>query len=99
MLHPVKHQHLYQAADVLLIVQAAPLDELIDTLHALQVAGTPALHLTVYAPWIANNNFMLGIKTVAESLGYSSDKLRLCGSEPYDRPIPIHPAGASGQSG
>ncbi|MFZ4626213.1 MAG: hypothetical protein ACOYNF_18505, partial [Rhodoferax sp.] len=79
VLHPVKDQRLYLAADVLLIVQAVPLDELISTLHALQAAGTPALHLTVYAPWIADNNFMLGIKTVAESLGYSSDKLRLRG--------------------
>ncbi|MBV5322445.1 MAG: hypothetical protein JZU60_01260 [Ilumatobacteraceae bacterium] len=82
VLHPVKDQRLYLAADVLLIVQAVPLDELIDTLHTLhtlQAAGTPELHLTVYAPWIANNNFMLGIKTVAESLGYSPDKLRLRG--------------------
>jgi len=79
LLHPVKDQHLYLAVDVLLIVQAVPLDDLIDTLRALQASGTPALHLTVYAPWVADDNFMLGIKTVAESLGYSSDKLRLRG--------------------
>lgn len=78
-LRAIKDQHLYLAADVALIVQALPLDELTDTLRALQTEGTPALHLTVYAPWIADDNFMLGIKTVAESLGYSDDKLRLRG--------------------
>lgn len=78
-LRTIKDQHLYLAADVLLIVQALPLDELTDTLRALQTEGTPALHLTVYAPWIADDNFMLGIKTVAESLGYSDDKLKLRG--------------------
>jgi len=78
-LRTIKDQHLYLAADVALIVQALPLDELTDTLRALQTEGTPALHLTVYAPWIADDNFMLGIKTMAESLGYSDDKLRLRG--------------------
>lgn len=78
-LRTLKDQHLYLAADVLFIVQTLPLDELTDTLRALQTEGTPALHLTVYAPWIADDNFMLGIKTVAESLGYSDDKLKLRG--------------------
>ena len=75
----VKDQHLYLAADVAFIVQALPMNELTDTLRALQAAGTPALRLTVYAPWIADDNFMLGIKSVAESLGYSADKLKLWG--------------------
>ena len=78
-LRTIKDQHLYLAADVLLVVQALPLDELTDALRALQTEGTPALHLTVYAPWIADDNFMLGIKTVAEALGYSDDKLKLRG--------------------
>ena len=75
----IKDQHLYLAGDVALVMQALPLDELTDTLRALQTQGTPATYLTVYAPWIADDNFMLGIKTVAESLGYSEDKLRLRG--------------------
>ena len=79
LLRTVKDQHLYLADDVALIVQAMPLDELTDTLRALQTEGTPALHLTVYAPWIADSNFMLGIRSVATSLGYSDDKLRLRG--------------------
>ncbi len=78
-LRTIKDQYLYLAADVALVVQALPLDELTDILRALQTQGTPATYLTVYAPWIADDNFMLGIKTVAESLGYSEDKLRLRG--------------------
>jgi len=79
LLTPIKDQHLYLAADVAFIVQALPMNELTDTLRALQLKGTPALRLTVYAPWIADDNFMLGIKSVAESLGYSADKLKLRG--------------------
>ncbi|MBP7492058.1 MAG: site-specific DNA-methyltransferase, partial [Rhodoferax sp.] len=71
VLRTVKDQCLYLAGDVLMVVHAVALDELTDTLRALQAQGTPATYLTVYAPWIADDNFMLGIKTVAESLGYS----------------------------
>ena len=79
VLHTVKPDHLYQAANVLLIVKPVPLAELADTLRTLQATATPAVYLTVYAPWIDDDNFMLGIKTLAESLGYSEDKLRLRG--------------------
>ena len=75
----IKEQHLYMAADVLLVVQALPLGELTDTLNSLKAANTAVTYLTVYAPWIADDNFMLGIKTVAETLGFSDDKLRLRG--------------------
>lgn len=76
---PIKDQHLYQAADVLFIVQALPLAELTDTLRGLHAQATPPQYLTVYAPWVSDSNFMLGIKTLAESLGFSEDKLRLRG--------------------
>ena len=72
-------QHLYLAHNVLLVVQALALDTLTDTLRALQAEATPPAYLTVYAPWVADDNFMLGIKTVAETLGFSADKLRLRG--------------------
>ncbi len=78
-LRTVVSEHLYLAGGVALLVRALPLDELTDTLRALQAEGTPATYLTVYAPWIADDNFMLGIKTVADTLGYSEDKLRLRG--------------------
>ena len=79
VLHTVKPEHLYQAANVLMIVKPVPLAELADTLRALQASATPVVYLTVYAPWTDDDNFMLGIKTLAESLGYSEDKLRLRG--------------------
>ena len=79
VLHTVKLDHLYQAANVLMIVKPVPLAELADTLRSLQASAKPAVYLTVYAPWIDDDNFMLGIKTLAESLGYSEDKLRLRG--------------------
>ena len=70
---------LYLAADVLLVVKAVPMDALTDTLRALQAAGTPVHYLTVYAPWVDDNNFHLGIQSVASTLGFSDDKLRLRG--------------------
>lgn len=79
VLHTVKADHLYQAANVLMIVKPVPLAELADTLRTLQTSAAPVVYLTVYAPWIDDDNFMLGIKTLAESLGYSEDKLRLRG--------------------
>ncbi len=79
VLRTVKEAHLYLADNVLIVVKPVPLAELADTLRALQASTTPAVYLTVYAPWIDDDNFMLGIKTLAESLGYSSDKLRLRG--------------------
>jgi adenine-specific DNA-methyltransferase len=75
----IKDQHLYLAGDVALVVKAIALTELTDTLRTLKADGTPLNYLTVYAPWIDDSNFMLGINTVAESLGFSSDKLRLRG--------------------
>ena len=78
-LRTIKDQHVYLAADVALIVKAMPLAELTDTLRALQDQGEVVNYLTVYAPWIGDDNFMLGIKTMAETLGYSEDKLRLRG--------------------
>ncbi|MDO8252295.1 MAG: hypothetical protein Q7T78_21630, partial [Rhodoferax sp.] len=78
-LRTVIDQQVYLAANVAFVVQAVPLNLLTDTLRALQQEAAPPAYLTVYAPWIADDNFMLGIKTMAETLGYSEDKLRLRG--------------------
>ncbi|MBK5205937.1 MAG: site-specific DNA-methyltransferase, partial [Polaromonas sp.] len=78
-LRTVIDQQVYLAANVAFVVRALPLDLLTDTLRALQQEAAPPAYLTVYAPWIADDNFMLGIKTMAETLGYSEDKLRLRG--------------------
>lgn len=75
VLRTVIREHLYLAANVAFVVKALPLD----TLRALQQEAAPPTYLRVYAPWIADDNFMLGIKTVAETLGYSDNKLRLRG--------------------
>lgn len=78
-LRTVIDQQVYLAANVAFVVRALPLDQLTDTLRALQQEAAPPVYLTVYAPWIADDNFMLGIKTIAETLGYSEDKLQLRG--------------------
>jgi adenine-specific DNA-methyltransferase len=70
---------LYTAADVAIFLGAVSGLELADTLTALKTGSTPPVYLTVYAPWIADDNFLQNIKTQAESLGYSGDKLRLRG--------------------
>ncbi len=78
-LRTVIDEQVYAAANVVFVVRAVPLDLLTDTLRAMQQQAAPPVYLTVYAPWIADSNFMLGIKTMAETLGYSDDKLRLRG--------------------
>lgn len=75
-LHP---QALYRAADVLVILQAIDTEDLRQALAQLKTAGTPVQHLSVYAPWVQDNNFLLGLKTLLETLGLSEDKLRLRG--------------------
>jgi adenine-specific DNA-methyltransferase len=74
--HP---QALYRAGDVLIILQAVDTEDLRQALAQLKTAGTPVQHLSVYAPWVQDNNFLLGLKTLLETLGLSEDKLRLRG--------------------
>lgn len=75
-LHP---QALYRAGDVLIILAAMDTENLRQALAQLKTAGTPVQHLSVYAPWVQDNNFLLGLKTLLETLGLSEDKLRLRG--------------------
>ena len=44
-----------------------------------QAAGAPIRALSVYAPWVHDDNFLLGLKTLLEVLHLSEDKLRLRG--------------------
>lgn len=74
--HP---QALYRAGDVLIILQAVDTEDLRQALTQLKADGTPVQHLSVYAPWVQDNNFLLGLKTLLETLGLSEDKLRLRG--------------------
>jgi len=70
---------LYQAADVAIFLGAVNGIELADTLAALKASDAPPVYLTIYAPWITDDNFLQNIKTQAESLGFSGDKLRMRG--------------------
>ncbi|MFN7727008.1 MAG: site-specific DNA-methyltransferase [Rubrivivax sp.] len=70
---------LYQAADVLFVLGTVGTDELRALLGQRQAAGAPVQHLSVYAPWVQDDNFLLGLKTLLETLGLSEDKLRLRG--------------------
>jgi adenine-specific DNA-methyltransferase len=61
------------------IFQSLPLAELSDLLREQAQANQPITHLCLYTPWLADSNFLQGVRTLAQSLGYSDDKLRLRG--------------------
>ena len=76
--------HIYLAHNVALVLQALPCTTAFsDTLHQLkaqcQQAGTPLHYVTVYAPWVHNDNLLLGIQTVVATLGLSASQLHLRG--------------------
>ncbi len=70
---------LWQAQDTLLVLDAVPLDALIDLLRQRKAAGTPVHHVSVYAPWVHDDNFLQGVQTLLEAEGFSADRLRLRG--------------------
>jgi adenine-specific DNA-methyltransferase len=72
-------EHLFVAHDVALLLQALSLDVLQQNLQALQAAGAPLHYLTVYAPWIQDDNLLLGLDTLMDKLGLGREKLRLLG--------------------
>lgn len=72
-------QVLYLADDVAIFLRAVEPLLLADTLAQLKAQGHSVVYLTLYAPWMYDDNFLQNIKSLAESLGYSSDKLRLRG--------------------
>lgn len=78
-IEPLREQALYRAGDVLFILSAVDTEDLRTLLTGQKAVGTPIQHLSVYAPWVHDNNFLLGTKTLLETLGLSEDKLRLRG--------------------
>ena len=44
-----------------------------------KAAGTPVHHVSVYAPWVHDDNFLQGVQTLLEAEGFSADRLRLRG--------------------
>ncbi|MEJ5207754.1 site-specific DNA-methyltransferase [Denitratimonas sp. CY0512] len=70
---------LYRADDVLFWLQPQPVERLRDVLREARAAGRPIHAISAYAPWLADDNLLLGLKTVLETLDMSEDKLRLRG--------------------
>ncbi len=70
---------VFQAEDVAFILQSVALDALVDLLREGKRAGHPIRHVCVYAPWIDDDNFLQGIKTLLEAEGYGAESLRLRG--------------------
>lgn len=70
---------LYSARNTLFILQAVDVLVLRQAWEAAQAAGQPLTHLSVYAPWVQDNNFLLGAHSLLEGLGLSADRLHLRG--------------------
>lgn len=70
---------LYRADDVLFLLQALDTVVLRETLQQAKFAGRPIHAISAYAPWLQDDNLLLGLKTLLETLDLSEDKLRLRG--------------------
>ena len=71
--------HLFVAHDVALLLQALPLEELQQHLQTLQTQDQALRYLTVYAPWVQDDNLLLSLDTLMDKLGLGKEKLRLRG--------------------
>jgi adenine-specific DNA-methyltransferase len=78
-IHTLVHEHLYLAHDVALLLQALPLEELQQHLQTLQTQDHALRYLTVYAPWVQDDNLLLSLDTLMDKLGLGKEKLRLRG--------------------
>lgn len=78
-IHTLVPEHLFVAHNVALLLQALPLDDLLAHLQTLKTAETPLLYLSVYAPWVQDDNLLLGLDALMDKLGLAKDKLRLRG--------------------
>ena len=78
-IHTLVHDHLFVAHDVALLLQALPLEELQQHLQTLQGQDRPLRYLTVYAPWVQDDNLLLSLDTLMDKLGLGKEKLRLRG--------------------
>ena len=68
---------LYRADDVLFLLQAVDTAVLREALQEAKAAGRPIHAISAYAPWLQDDNLLLGLKTLLETLDLSEDKLRL----------------------
>jgi hypothetical protein len=67
------------AHDVALLLQAMPLEELLQHLQSLQATDAGLHYLTVYDRWVQDDNLLLGLDTLMDKLGLGKEKLRLRG--------------------
>lgn len=72
-------ERAYRAGDVLLVLQALETPVLRALLEQARADGAPIQAISVYAPWVTDDNFLLGSKTLLDTLNLSEDKLRLRG--------------------
>lgn len=78
-IEPLQEAALYRAHDVLFLLQAVDTQALRDVLQQAKAAGRPIHAISAYAPWLQDDNLLLGLKTLLETLDLSEDKLRLRG--------------------
>lgn len=72
-------ERAYRAGDVLLVLQALETPVLRALLEQARADAAPIQAISVYAPWVTDDNFLLGSKTLLDTLNLSEDKLRLRG--------------------
>lgn len=78
-IHTVVPDKLFIAHDVALLLQALPLDTLLQHLQSLQTTDAGLHYLTVYDLWVQDDNLLLGLDTLVDKLGWGKEKLRLRG--------------------
>ncbi|MDO5653696.1 MAG: site-specific DNA-methyltransferase [Brachymonas sp.] len=78
-IHTVQEGVLYRAEDVLFVLQGMPVADLGEVIRQARAEGQPVQAVSVFAPWVNDDNFLLGLKTLLETLDMSADKLRLRG--------------------
>ena len=70
---------LYSAGKTLFILQAVDVLVLRQTWEAAQAAGQPLSHISIYAPWVQDDNFLLGVNSWLDTLDLAADRLHLRG--------------------
>ena len=70
---------LYSAGNTLFILQAVDVLVLRQAWEAAQAAGQPLSHISIYAPWVQDDNFLLGVNSWLDTLDLAADRLHLRG--------------------
>lgn len=70
---------LYSAGKTLFILQAVDVLALRQAWEAAQAAGQPLSHISIYAPWVQDDNFLLGVNSWLDTLDLAADRLHLRG--------------------